>query len=198
MEANSSEQQWVNSFRDGDNTALSYFFKLHYKPLCYFVGRMVQNNLEAEDIVTGCFVKAWEHRQDFDTATNIKAFLYISSRNSSLNHLKHLKVKSAAQLKHFNELQEGEEIILTKIIEAEVLVMLNKEIEHLPDNYREVFKLLYFDQLKTDEIAIKMGINVQTVRNYKARAIDLLKASMLKKGISETMVLAILLFLGKR
>ena len=198
MELNLNEQRWVELFRDGDDNALSYFFKLHYKPLCYFTDRMIQNGLEAEDIVADCFVKTWERRQDFETASNIKAFLYISTRNASLNYLKHLKVKSAAQLKYFNELEQGEEIILTKIIETEVLVMLNKEIDHLPENYREVFKLLYFDQLKTDEIALKMGVNVQTVRNYKARAIELLKVSMLKKGISEAMVLGFLLFLEKR
>ena len=198
MEVNLNEQQWVELFRDGDDAALSYFFKLYYKPLCYFADRMIQNGLEAEDIVADCFVKAWERRQDFETAANIKAFLYISTRNAGLNYLKHLKAKSAAQLKYFNELEQGEELILTKIIETEVLVMLNEEIDQLPDNYREVFKLLYFDQLKTDEIAIKMGINVQTVRNYKARAIDLLKASMLRKGISEAMVLGFLLFISKR
>lgn len=198
MKEHINEQHWVGLFRNGDDAALSYFFKLHYKSLCYFVGRLIQNDLEAEDIVADCFVKAWKRREDFLTASNIKAFLYISSRNASLNFLKHLKVKSAAQLKYFNELEQAEEIILTKIIETEVLVMLNQEINQLPDNYQKVFKLLYFDQLKTDEIAAQMGITAQTVRNYKARAIDLLKASLLKKGISEVMMLVFLLFPTKR
>ena len=198
MEKDQHEQHWLELFRKGDNAALSYFFKLHYKALCYFVDRIIQNSLEAEDIVAESFVKTWERRADFPTTANIKAFLYITCRNASLNYLKHLKVKSAAQLKYYHELEQGEENILTRIIETEVLVILNQEIEHLPENYREVFKLLYFDQLKTDEIATQLGLTVQTVRNYKARAIDLLKASMLKKGISEVMMLGFLVLLGKK
>lgn len=198
MEKSQIEQQWLELFRKGDDTALSYFFKLHYKALVYFVERLIQDQLEAEDVVADCFVKTWERREDFETAANIKAFLYISCRNASLNYLKHLKVKTAAQQKYFKELEEGEESILAKIIETEVLVILNQEIEQLPQNYRDVFRLLYFDQLKTDEIAAQLGLTVQTVRNYKARAIDLLKASMLKKGISEVMMLAFLALLGKK
>jgi RNA polymerase sigma-70 factor (family 1) len=193
-----SEQYWIEAFRNGDDGSLSYFFKLHHKSLCYFAGRLIQNQLEAEDIVADCFVKLWERHQDFRTAGNIKAFLYISCRNACLNHLKQLKTRSASQQEYFAQLQNGDETILIQLIETEVLSILNEEIEHLPENYKDVFKLIYFDQKKTDEIADQLGLSVQTVRNYKSRAIDLLKTSMFKKGMSAAEILAVLMFIGNR
>lgn len=195
MEVDLNEEKWVALFRDGVDTALSHFFKLYYKPLCYFVNRIIQNNVQVEDIVADCFVKAWERRKDFESASNIKAFLYISSKNASLNYIKRNKVKSEIHEKYSREIELGEEIILANIIESEVLGLLAKEIDNLPENYRKVFKYLYFNYLKTDEIAVEMGISVQSVRNYKARAIELLKVSLLKQGISDVMMISFLLII---
>jgi len=192
------EQYWIEAFKKGEDGSLSYFFKLHHKSLCYFATRLVQHKLEAEDIVAECFVKLWDRHKDFQTEGNIKAFLYISCRNACLNHLKQLKTRSTAQQGYFAQLSDGEETILMEIIETEVLAILNKEIDHLPENYKEVFKLIYFDQKRTDEIAGLLGLSVQTVRNYKSRAIDLLKTSMLKKGISTAQMLAFLMFISNK
>lgn len=192
------EAYWLNGFRNGDHQALSYFFDIHYKPLSYFATRLTLNEMEAEDIVANGFVKLWKRHQDFETANNIKAFLYISCRNACLDYLKHLKRKTAAQEAYFKQLEESEETILHQIIEAEFLQLLNAEIELLPEKCGEVFKLLYFDGKKTDEIAAELDLSVKTVRNHKARAVALLKTSFLKKGMEDGLYLAFLLFLNNR
>lgn len=187
----------MDEFRIGNDQALAFFFDLHYKSLCYFATRLVQSDSEAEDIVSDCFFKLWQHRENFKTEPNIKAFLYISCRNACLNYLKHLKRRNSAQQLYFNQLEEGEETILYQIIETEVLQILDAEIEALPEKCKKVFKLIYLEGKKTDEIAAALNLSVKTVRNHKARAIELLKTSFLKKGMSATLSLALLLFLHR-
>lgn len=191
------ESRWLASLARGDESALSYFFKLHQKSLGYFALRMIEDEAEAEDIVAGCFVKLWEHRIDFENADKLKSFLYVSCRNACLNHLRHLKVKSAAQDVYHQELESSSKDVLYNIVESEVLQAIHREIEMLPENYREVFKRIYFGHQKTDEIALELGINVQTVRNYKNRSVALLKAAMLKQGLSSAFTLALLLLKGR-
>lgn len=192
------EQYWLTQFIGGDKQALSYFFDLHYKPLCYFAGRLLQNEEEAEDIVSTCFLKLWQKHTDFQTAENIKAFLYISCRNGCLDHLKHLKRKSVAQQEYIRELERSEEGILHQIIEAEFLRVIKDEIETLPDNCRDIFKMLYFEGKKTQEIAIELGLPIKTIRNRRAKAVELLKTSFLKKGITDAMWLFLLMLLNNR
>lgn len=192
------EVELMESFRNGEDKTLAYFFDLHYKALCYFAVRLTQDTEQAEDIVSECFLKLWRSRTEFQTAQNIKAFLYISCRNACLNHLKYLKRRNAAQELYFGQLQEGEDTILYQIIETEVLGILSKEIEELPDKCREVFKMIYVENKKTDEIAADLGISVKTVRGHKARAIELLKTQLLKKGMSAAVLLAFLLFTDNR
>ena len=193
-----NEVYWMEGFRNGNSQALSYFFDLHYKSLGYFATRLTQDTFEAEDIVANCFVKLWKKHNDFQTATNIKAFLYISCRNACLDHLKHLKRKTSAQEEYFRQLEESEESILFQIIEAEFLQLLNEEIELLPEKCREIFKMIYFEGKKTDEVAEELDLSVKTVRNQKARAVTLLKTAFLKKGMSDALWLALLLFLQNR
>jgi len=192
------ENYWVEAFRKGEEKALAYFFDQHYKSLQYFAARLLQDDVLAEDVVAECFVKLWKGSREEETPERIKAFLYISCRNACLDTLRQLKVKNKAQEIYYNELEKSEESILSKIIESEVMEMLTAEIEQLPEKCREVFKLIYYQHKKTDEIAEELGISPKTVRNHKAKAIELLKVVVLKKGITGPLYLAFLLFLDQR
>lgn len=191
------ETNWVNELSDGNEEALSYFFKKHHHSLCYFAAKLVQDVPQAEDIVAECFVKLWERRDKFGDSEKIKAFLYISCRNRCLKYLRDVKRKTAAQEVYFKQLDQNEEEILYEIIDTEVIDTLAWEIEELPEKCREVFKMIYFEGKKTDEIALALNLSVQTVRNHKTRAIEQLKAQFLKKGLSAALQLALLFFVDR-
>ncbi|EDM38910.1 RNA polymerase ECF-type sigma factor [Pedobacter sp. BAL39] len=188
---------WIEQLKEGNNSALSYFFDLHYTSLCYFATRLTQDEAEAKDIVAESFVKVWEKRLDFPTATNIKAFLYIRCRNECLNYLRSLQRKTAAQQLYFDQLTLNDDGILHEIIQAEFLNILDEEINLLPHKCRQVFKLLYYEGKRTDEVAQQLDISVKTVRSHKGNAIELLKTAFLKKDISGPLVLALLLYLDR-
>lgn len=187
----------MSEFHKGADLAFAYFFKRYHQSLAYFSVRLVQDAQEAEDIVADCFFKLWQRRLEFEGEENIKAFLYVACRNACLDYLRHIKVRSIAQQTYFDQLLQAEETVLYQIIKTEVLHELHREIELLPDNYREVFRMIYFDHKKTDEIATELGLNIQTIRNYKSRATELLKTGMLKKGLSGAMLLALTLMLDR-
>lgn len=191
------EQYWMQQFANGNNAALEYFYAQHYKPLSYFSFRLLQNKLEAEDVVSECFVKIWERRASFKTEANVKAFLYITCRNECLTYLRDLKRRTAAQELYFNQLEQSGETILNEIIEAEFLHLLDKEIKLLPSKCREVFNLIYFEGKKTDEIALQLNLSVKTVRNHKANAVTILKTAFLKKGVTGPLYMALLMFIGR-
>lgn len=176
---------------------MNFLFKKHHQSLYYLATKLVQDTAQAEDIVANCFVKLWERRERFADAEKIKAFLFITCRNSCLNYLRDLKRKTAAQALYLQQLEVNSEEILYEIIDTEIVGLLAREIEELPDKCREVFKLLYIEGKKTDEVAQALQLNVQTVRNHKTRAVELLKAQFLKKGLSTALKLALLLYLDK-
>ena len=192
-----TEQYWIEAFKNGDEKALAHFFKLHSKSLAYFTNRMVSDQAEADDIVSKCFLKLWQKHENFKTAQNIKAFLYISCRNACLDYLDSLKVRTALQEKYIIHLQRGEESILYDVIQTEVLEKIHKEIDELPEKMKIIFKMLFIEGKSTAEIAAELGISIQTVRNQKTNAIAIIKNSLVKKGVSSALQLAFLFFINK-
>ena len=124
-------------------------------------------------------------RETFESTANIKAFLYTATKNACINHYKAgVRHENAhRQMKYLLKNESGQEPSFEEeMIRAEVVSEICKEVEELPDRCREIFKMIFFEGMSTDQIAEEMGIAVQTVRTQKARAIQLLKTELLKKG----------------
>lgn len=165
----------MEALRKGEPEALQSLLKLYYGALCLFAERMVTDRQAAEDIVGEAFIKLWKRRDNFATVQNIKAFLYISTRNAALNLLKQAKRESLSkkQLAYLSEEQGA--FVLNDMVRAEVLREIMQEIDKLPEQCGKVLKLGYLQGMKNQEIATMLNISVHTVKNQKARAIQLLK-----------------------
>ena len=167
-----------DNFKKGDPRALQVIFRQFYAPLCLFAERLLHDRPAAEDIVGDTFVKLWNRHADFENLQNVKAFLYITTRNASLNLLKQMQreMLSKKQLAYVSGSQEG--FILNEIVRNEVLMEINREIENLPGQCRKIFKMSYFEGRKNQEIANMLAISVHTVKNQKSRAIQLLRVKL--------------------
>jgi len=189
------EFYWIESFKAGAPEALAHFFDLHYKALCFFVEGLIGDKAEAEDIVAECYLKLWKGNRQIESTHNVKGFLYVSCRNRCMDYFRKLKVKTAAQEESFRQLNQQEGQLFYEVVKTDVMEILARELESLPDLQQKIIKMLYFEQKKTDEIAQILGLSVKTVRNYKAMAVESMKNSIMKKGLGDALYLALLLFL---
>lgn len=177
------------AFKNKNAKAFAHIFLLHRKPLVYFADKILGLREEAEDIVSDSLMKLWARHTDFNSFAEIKSWLYITTRNACLDFLKYSKRVSASQ----NEFSywagaHKEEEILHIMYKAELLEELNREIELLPKQCRNIFRLAFFEGLKTNEIAARLGLNDQTVRNQKAKALHVVKTAYFKKNLAVVFV----------
>ncbi len=174
----------IAAFKQRDAKAFAYIFKIHRKALVYFAEKILGIREEAEDIVAESFMKLWAKHADFNSLPEIKSFLYVVTRNSCLNFLKYSKRVSASQKEYSHWANDREEEILHIMFRAELLLELNSEIEILPEKMREVFELSFFQEFSSSDIADKLGLSVQTVRNQKAKAVRLIRTAFLKRNLA--------------
>lgn len=162
----------IEKLKQGDPEAYASFFNTFYAPLCYFATQLVRDKPAAEDIVKDTFIKLWQKHTDFESPQNVKAFLYITVRNASLNFLRHMAVRESTQKELLYLGRDREEaFVLNSMIKTEVLKEIYGEIEKFPEKRRHIFKLAYLEGMKNEEIAHKLDISVSTVKTQKARAI---------------------------
>ena len=97
---NLSNNNFIIKLHSGDERVFKEIFKKYYLPVRSFAWRFVKDNDIAEDIVQDCFLNVWEKRLTFNVIAEIRNYLYTSTRNACLDHLKHeqIKQKHAIQL----------------------------------------------------------------------------------------------------
>ena len=172
------DQAMVEALKSGNSQAMISFFNLYYAPLCYFAERMIYDRQAAEDIVEDTFMKLWKKHTDFATIQNIKAFLYITTRNACLNLLKQYQ-RDAASRKEMAYLNgDSDDFVLNSIIRTEVMAEIYRQIEKLPTQSRKVLKMSVFDNMRNHEIAAALDVSIHTVKNQKVRAMQLLRMNI--------------------
>jgi len=76
-------------------------------------------------------------------------------------------------------------------VEAEMLAELKKEVDLLPRKCMNIFRLAFYEGLDTNAIARKLGLSVKTVRNQKAKAVQLIRVSALKKNLLGDLIISL-------
>lgn len=172
------DQAMVEELRNGNSQAMISFFNLYYAPLCYFAERMIHDRQAAEDIVEDTFMKLWKKHTDFASIQNIKAFLYITTRNACLNLLKQYQrdAVSRKELAYLNG--DSDDFVLNSIIRTEVMAEIYRQIEKLPTQSRKVLKMSVFENMRNHEIAAALDVSIHTVKNQKVRAMQLLRMNI--------------------
>lgn len=163
-------------FNTREQTAFVSIYRLFFKELHLYAGRLLGDFEKAEDMVQDIFCDLWEKQQtEFETLLKIKAFLYIAIANRFRNYVEHLKV--AEKYEEYAALVAKD--TTTGITESEIFISLLNQLEHLPPNHAEVIRL-YLQGYEAEEIATRLGIAIQTVYNRRGEAIRILRERMRK------------------
>lgn len=149
-------------------------FRKLYPTLCVFAFRYLKDNKLSEDVVQDAFLKLWDRFSAFDQFYKVKAFLYITVRNSAINILNHAKVEDV-----YNATKRdiGDADLELAIIASETNRLLYQAIDMLPPQTKKVIRLSMEDNTN-QEIADNLGISIDTVKTLKKRAYKTLKEKL--------------------
>jgi RNA polymerase sigma-70 factor (ECF subfamily) len=131
-------------------------------------------------------------REQWDTIINIKAFLFISARNNCLRVLQNRKMKSEKEKQIAYLLQYEQQLIVGSEIESEIIALIREEVEKLPEYYRQIVKLSYFEGYENQEIATMLNISEKTVRNAKSIALKTIRTVLFSRNLQSSLFLMVL------
>jgi RNA polymerase sigma-70 factor (ECF subfamily) len=183
------ERALLSQFQSGDRLAFDSIFSMYHSSLVFFANRLLLNiGMEiSKDIVLDIFLKLHDRRENFETLSNIKAFLYISVRNSCLKVIEKEKVNQQRFDLYSMNVDEFDNNVLDIILQTEVYQELYHAIELLPEQYKLIMqKIVNGDTPR--EISEELGIPVSTINTQKSRAISLLRKSLSGAGIAVLLI----------
>lgn len=144
--------------------AFKEIFKKFYASQVMFAFKLLGSKHDAEDVVQEVFLSIWKSNNIFKNEIAFKAYLYMSTKNRSIDFIRKKKFKKEELDNNFFS---DEEVDL--IVREEAYSLLYKAIKELPPQTRRVI-LKSMEGLTVQETANALGISINTVKTLKLKA----------------------------
>jgi RNA polymerase sigma-70 factor (ECF subfamily) len=156
----------------GDKQAFDRLFYQLYPQVRFYIEKIIKDESESEDITQQSLLKFWEKGAgDFDSFSQVKSFIFTTAKNAAFNYLKRSKLQHTHHQHIVYLTTEAEETFSeTLLYKMEMLQVLFEEIEHLPEQCKQTFKLVFLDNMPRPDVAAKLDISLNTVHAHCANA----------------------------
>jgi len=150
---------------DSSSQSFEEAYDRHFQMVYRVCFSYMRNTADTEDVVADVFEKLLKYGKDFKDSEHEKAWLLRTAINRCKDYLKHwwrnrADISDYENLEAKNHFPEND---LTGIILS------------LPDRYKDVIYLYYYEGYSTSEVAKLLGKPHSTVRNHLSEARVLLK-----------------------
>lgn len=149
---------------EGDQQAFRRLFQYYAPRLNQFAYSIVKVKEAAAEIVDDVFIKFWKQREKASAISNIRVYLYIAVKNSSLNYLSSKAHRQITEpFNHIDVALSREQLPDEKMISAELLNKITAAVESLPPRCKMIFKLVREDGLRYQDVAEILHLSINTV-----------------------------------
>ena len=172
-----------------DQQAYAELMRLYRDSIYYMLKRMVKNKDDAEDLTLMTFGKAFRYLDKYTPQYAFSTWLYRIALNNSIDFL---RVKNNMP-QYFEEdlyttnttsiVDQSEDNFQRtpeeEVIDKQRLQLLRAAVSELPDRYRKVIELRYYEDLAYEEIAERLGLTLSNVKIQILRAKQMLSQLMM-------------------
>jgi len=144
------------------------FLPLHPK-LYRIAFALIGNAPDAEDILQDAYCKLWDKRTELSIIRSPEAFCVTLTRNMCLDYLRssahRMEQENISEIAIPNDLSPE-----TELIEQDKVRFVNKLIDELPENQRQIIRLRGIDDCSAEEIEQITGLSAINIRVLLSRA----------------------------
>ncbi len=178
-----SEFELVTQLKKGEVFAFDKLFDCYSAKLFKMANSYLNEKADAEEIVQDVFIKIWQKRTDINPDLSFKTYLFKIAFNAILKAFrkkatdeKHKRLFAQEFLFHSTEKRDEAAYLQT-------LRYVDRLIDNLPPKQKEVFILSRKEGFKYREIALKLDVSENTVRNHMASAMRYIRSQVGKDDI---------------
>ena len=153
-----NEQEILRGVNQKDLKAWETLYASYYAALCSYADGIVKDSDTAQDIVQDTLIRIWNSDRTFPDIKELTWYLYRSTYNNALFHLR---------------TQASRQNILRKMVAEEVEFY----IEDLPEERKKIL-LMSIQGHSGNEIADLLGISINTVKTQKNRGFKYLREKL--------------------
>jgi len=174
MRGDTPDTEFARRVAAGDHPAFAQLMRRHNRLLYRTARAILKDDAEAEDALQEAYLLAFRAIANFRGDARLSTWLVRIVANEALGRLR--KRARATQVTYMNEFASDEPERAAR--RAEMLRLLESEIDRLPDAFRTVFVLRALEEMSVEETAAALNIPEATVRSRYFRAKRLVRAAL--------------------
>ncbi|MBO4872023.1 MAG: sigma-70 family RNA polymerase sigma factor [Lachnospiraceae bacterium] len=140
-----------------------------------------RDRMDAEDVAQDTFVKYFMHNRQFESKEHIKAWLLRTAINRARDLTRSFYRKNKVPLEEYMSGAEKTGSVDQHFCRIDEQQQLTSAVMTLPEKYRIVVHLFYYEDHSCSEIAGMLHLSEANVRKRLCRARDMLKAKMMEE-----------------
>lgn len=169
----------IERLKQGDESALKQLFDAYYMSLCIYSVQITDSLEVSEDLVQDVFISFWERKAYSLLSSDVRAYLFAAVRHLSLNYMRRERPYALYDIEESffpveNPVEERTDDEILRLRQK-----LHTALKALsPQEYR-VLQAIVFENKKYKEVAEEMGLSINSVKTYWARALKFLRSQSL-------------------
>ena len=175
-----STPNYTGPFNPHDEQWYSSLYEQEFDTLVYLSNEIIGQQADAQDIVSTIFLAlpnaVVKKPEDFPTLQNVKNYLFVMVRNASIDALRKRQrgFLVDVEIDHISNIET--EALTHKLEQRDMYRRILGRIDRLPPGSQEILRLFFFEDLSLEEIAARLNLKVESVRQAKYRALEHLRA----------------------
>jgi len=180
------DRSLVERILDGERDLFTKLMSRYEKRVINYVYRITHRYEEAHDLTQEIFVKVYLALDRYDPKYQFSTWLFRIAQNSAIDALRKKNVVEVPLVRPTEDEPSGKErefaddgITPERALKNKQLgAAIDRAVEDLPTDYRELIQLRHFAELSYEEIASMKKLPLGTVKNKLFRARNLLKEAL--------------------
>ncbi|MGZ5473410.1 MAG: RNA polymerase sigma factor [Thermoanaerobaculia bacterium] len=176
----------VERILGGDRDLFTTLVSRYEKRLVNYVYRITHRYEDAHDLAQEIFVKVYLALDRYDPKYQFSTWLFRIAQNSAIDALRKKSIAEVPLVRPTEEEPSGKEREFADdgispyraLKNKQLSAAIDRAVERLPSDYRELIQLRHFAELSYEEIATMKKLPLGTVKNKLFRARNLLKESL--------------------
>jgi RNA polymerase sigma-70 factor (family 1) len=178
-----TDEQLTALVKNGDAQAFAEIYNRYAESLAGFAASKLYSLDDARDILHDMFVKLWENREQLYVTSTLQSYLFAIIRHRIIDKIrKNITREEYASMAQ--SLTAVYDAAIDKQVEAKELKQtIDNSLDQLSPRVKEIYKLSREEGLSNHEIAERLNLSEQTVKNQLSAALKHLRGSLGEIGI---------------
>lgn len=170
---------------ENDQAAFATIFDRHSDKLVHYLYALVGSREDAEELMLDAFAVAASGTTRFHGkhGAGFKTWLYGIAKNKAKMYLRKQRAATVPLMDN-DELESAEKPEETVLLDEKIR-HLHKALSSIREEYREALYLMYFEQMKPDEISVVMKKSTKQIYNLLNRGRQACREQLEKMGVAD-------------